>query len=160
MELYPPQKLIRWPYIERHSMNGHFSACGIRRERIPWKTSIEKIRERWESNPGRLGGKRQCYLCAMPSHWIQSTFPAAPVELKLSFVQGLPDTNLNYLFKTAIYFWCLGDGDQDRESTIVAFVQLYIRFQVEERRFVYCLQFVQERQRERKKPNVQRTKMV
>ena len=29
MELYPPQKLIRWHIIERHSMNGHFSARGI-----------------------------------------------------------------------------------------------------------------------------------
>ena len=32
MKLYPPQKkLIRWQFIEYNLMNGHFSACGIRR---------------------------------------------------------------------------------------------------------------------------------
>jgi len=31
------------------------------------KFAPEKIRERWESNPGRLGGKRERYLCGMPT---------------------------------------------------------------------------------------------
>ena len=40
-------------------------------EQIEWQV----LRERWvrffqrsdDSNPGRLGGKRECFLCAMPS---------------------------------------------------------------------------------------------
>ena len=34
----------------------------------------KQSRERWESNPGLLGEKRQCYLCVMPPPQIKSGF--------------------------------------------------------------------------------------
>ena len=52
MELYLPQKLIRWQFIERHSMDGHFSACGIRRNfcQIEQKFSWSIFAKSWNSS--------------------------------------------------------------------------------------------------------------